>query len=46
MDQVADWIGDTPATVRAVYANHPKIKSKSQIAAHLGERHREANGKA
>jgi len=46
VDQVADWIGDTPQTVRAVYANNPKIKSKAQIAAHRAERYREANGDA
>jgi integrase len=44
VDQVADWIGDTPQTVRAVYANHPKIRSKAEIAAHRAERYREANG--
>ncbi|MGH2652514.1 MAG: site-specific integrase, partial [Actinomycetota bacterium] len=43
VDTVADWIGDTPQTVRAVYANHPKIKSKERIAAHLAERYRGAN---
>jgi integrase len=45
-DQVADWIGDTPQTVRAVYANHPKIKSKVEIAAHLAERYQATNGKS
>ena len=43
-DQVADWIGDTPDTVRKVYANHPKIKGREEIAAHLAERYREVNG--
>ena len=46
VDQVADWIGDTPDTVRKVYANHPNVKSKVEIAAHLAERYREANTQA
>jgi integrase len=45
VDQVADWIGDTPDTIRKVYANHPNVKSKVEIAAHLAERYREANTK-
>jgi integrase len=44
VDQVAAWIGDTPQTVRTVYANHPKIRSMAEIAALRGERYREANG--